>query len=108
MLRSWLALPPAEPLIVIGSKNSSNSNRLVEVAGNYGCKNALLVDTANDIDWEALKNINTLGLTSGASAPERLVQEVIEEARTRFEVTVEEVTLAEENITFNIPRVLAG
>jgi len=100
--------PKVEALIVIGSKNSSNSNRLVEVALAQGCKTAFLADTAADIDWEKLEDIKTLGLTAGASAPERLVQEVIEQARARFAVTVEEITLTVENVTFNIPRVLAG
>jgi 4-hydroxy-3-methylbut-2-enyl diphosphate reductase len=100
--------PRAEAMIVIGSKNSSNSNRLVEVARAYGCSRAILVDSAADIDWKALANIRTLGLTAGASAPETLVQEVITAAKDFFEVETETVTLAEEQVTFKIPRVLAS
>ncbi len=100
--------PRVEALVVIGSKNSSNSNRLVEVAQAHGCPDAFLVDCAADIDWKKLKNIRTLGLTAGASAPERLVQEVIEAARGYFEVETETATTADERVVFNIPRMLAG
>ncbi len=96
----------SDVVIVIGSKNSSNSNRLVEVARAYGARHALLADSAGDIDWPALGDMRTLGLTAGASAPERLVQEVIEQAGARFDVTVRRHTVAEENITFKIPNVL--
>lgn len=100
--------PRVEAMIVIGSRNSSNSNRLVEVAAAHGCAEAFLVDSAKDIDWKKLKNIRTLGLTAGASAPELLVQEVIEAAKNYFEVEIETVTLATEQVTFKIPRVLAS
>ena len=100
--------PRVEAMIVIGSRNSSNSNRLVEVAKAHGCTDAFLVDSAADIDWKKLKNIRTLGLTAGASAPEVLVQEVIEAAKKLFEVDIETVTLANEQVTFKIPRVLAS
>ncbi|HCS23056.1 MAG TPA: 4-hydroxy-3-methylbut-2-enyl diphosphate reductase [Alphaproteobacteria bacterium] len=99
--------PRADAVIVIGSRNSSNSNRLVEVARAYGAKHALLADKAADIDWDSLGDIRTLGLTAGASAPEVLVQGVIDAARTRFDVTVQTAVVAEENIQFKIPRVLA-
>lgn len=99
--------PRADAVIVIGSRNSSNSNRLVEVARAYGAKHAVLADKAEDIDWEALGDIRTLGLTAGASAPEVLVQGVIDAARARFSVTVQTAVVAEENIQFKIPRVLA-
>ncbi len=95
-------------MIVIGSRNSSNSNRLVEVAKVNGCREAILVDSAQDIDWQKLKDIRALGLTAGASAPEVLVQEVIEAAKKNFDVEVEIVTLATEQVTFKIPRVLAS
>jgi 4-hydroxy-3-methylbut-2-enyl diphosphate reductase len=98
----------ADVIVVIGSKNSSNSNRLVEVARAYGAKKAFLVDRAADIDWEDLRDISTLGLTAGASAPEVLVQEVITAARSRFDVTVETTVSAEENVTFKVPRVLVA
>lgn len=100
--------PKVDALIVIGSRNSSNSNRLVEVATSYGCPTALLVDSAAEIDWAALGPIKALGLTAGASAPEALVQGVITAAKERFDVSIETVTLATETVTFNIPRVLAS
>jgi len=99
--------PRADAVIVVGSRNSSNSNRLVEVARAYGAKHALLADKAQDIDWDTLGDIRTLGLTAGASAPEVLVQGVIDAARARFDVTVQTAIVAEENIQFKIPRVLA-
>ncbi len=95
-----------QALMVIGAPNSSNSNRLVEVGAQHGCDKAILVQRAADIDWQWLEGIERLGLTAGASAPEVLVDEVIEAARARFDVTLEEVTITEENITFNIPRIL--
>lgn len=98
--------PQCDAVVVIGAPNSSNSNRLVEVAQNYGCPQAFLVRRAEEIRWEDLGDIQTLGLTAGASAPEILVQEVIEAARQHFDVAVEEVKTAEENVIFNIPRVL--
>lgn len=100
--------PQVDAMVVIGSKNSSNSNRLVEVAKSYGCKYAQLIDSAKEIDWQALGSISALGITAGASAPEILVQEVIDAARTRFDITIDTVVLANEQVTFNIPRVLAS
>ena len=95
-------------VIVIGSKNSSNSNRLVEVAKAYGAKNAILVDAASAIDWQSLKGMKTLGLTAGASAPERLVQGVIEQARLYFDVHVQNTVVANETQVFKIPRILSS
>ena len=100
--------PKADVVIVVGSKNSSNSNRLVEVARAYGAKRALLADRAEDVPWDELQNIQTLGLTAGASAPEVLVQGMIDAARQHFDVHVETAVVAEENITFKIPRILAS
>ena len=100
--------PRADAVVVIGSKNSSNSNRLVEVAKAYGAKQAYLADKAADIPWDALKGISVLGLTAGASAPELLVQQVIDRAREEYTVTVETSVVAEERITFNIPRLLTA
>ncbi|MEZ0222920.1 MAG: 4-hydroxy-3-methylbut-2-enyl diphosphate reductase [Alphaproteobacteria bacterium] len=100
--------PRSDAVIVIGSKNSSNSNRLVEVARAYGAKKALLADRGEDIPWDDLKDISTLGLTAGASAPEVLVQRVIEMARERFDVTLETVTVAEETVIFKVPRILVA
>ena len=99
--------PRADAVVVIGSKNSSNSNRLVEVAKAYGAKRAYLADRAEDLPWDELKDIRVLGLTAGASAPENLVQRVIEFARDRFDVTLETTVVAEETVTFKIPRILA-
>lgn len=98
----------SDAVIVIGAPNSSNSNRLVEVAKGEGCAHSFLVQRARDIDWAGLKHIKTLGLTAGASAPEDLVEEVIEAAKTHFNVTVEEVSITEENVVFKVPRVLAA
>ena len=100
--------PRADAVIVIGSKNSSNSNRLVEVAKAYGAKKSFLVDRAEDIPWDDLASISTLGLTAGASAPEVLVQRVIDMAQERYDVRVETTTVAEETVTFKIPRILAA
>lgn len=96
----------ADAVFVIGSPNSSNSNRLVEVAKSYGCQNAHLVQDSSDIPWDAMKDIKTLGLTAGASAPDVLIQNVITALRERFSVEVEEIVLAKENVVFNIPRLL--
>jgi len=100
--------PRVDALAVVGSRNSSNSNRLVEVAKAYGCARSFLIDDAGGMDWESLKDIATLGLTAGASAPESLVQGVIDAARNHFDVTVEPVVLAQEDVVFNIPRLLTG
>ncbi len=97
-----------DALVVIGSKNSSNSNRLVEVAKSYGCQRAFLVDHAGEIDWASLRGIHALGLTAGASAPEVLVQEVIDAAQKYFTVETELAAKTEENVVFNIPRILTG
>ncbi len=93
-----------DALLVVGAPNSSNSLRLVEVAERNGCPKAFLVQRATDIPWDRLGNIATLGVSAGASAPEQLVNEVIDAMRARYNVTVEVVTTAEENIAFNIPR----
>ncbi|WP_224824015.1 4-hydroxy-3-methylbut-2-enyl diphosphate reductase [Cognatishimia sp. MH4019] len=95
-----------DALLVVGAPNSSNSKRLVEVASREGCQYAQLVQRATDIDWRALEGIKTLGITAGASAPEVLINEVIDAFRDRFDTTVEQVTTAEENVEFKVPRVL--
>lgn len=100
--------PKSDALIVIGAPNSSNSNRLVEVAKSYGCRHAMMVQRASDIDWRWLENVKTLGLTAGASAPETLVDEVIESVRKVYNVTVEEVEIVEEDVTFKVPRSLTA
>ncbi len=93
-------------LIVIGAPNSSNSNRLVEVGKAYGCKKAALLQRASDIDWDWFEDIKIMGLTAGASAPEVLVNEVIEALQERFCVELEPVVFVEENTVFNVPRIL--
>jgi 4-hydroxy-3-methylbut-2-enyl diphosphate reductase len=93
-------------LLVVGAPNSSNSLRLVEVALRAGCPKAVLIQRAADIPWADLDGISTLGVTAGASAPETLVDEVVDAVKLRFDVTVETVTTADERIAFNIPREL--
>ncbi|HWL70837.1 MAG TPA: 4-hydroxy-3-methylbut-2-enyl diphosphate reductase [Geminicoccus sp.] len=95
--------PGSDLTFVVGAKNSSNSMRLVEVAKREGCPRAELIRTAADIDWDSLGNVRRLALSAGASAPEILVDQVIEAARQRYEVTVEEVKLVDENVTFRVP-----
>jgi 4-hydroxy-3-methylbut-2-enyl diphosphate reductase len=98
----------ADAILVLGAPNSSNSNRLVEVAVREGCTRSVLVERAKDIDWSQLEGVKTLGITAGASAPEVLVEEVIDACRERYDVTVETITLTEENVTFKLPRQLAS
>ena len=98
--------PRCDCVIVVGAPNSSNSLRLVEVARRAGCAKALLVPRARDLPWDDLHGIRSLGITAGASAPEVLVDEMIEAFRQRFTVTVETVTTAEERVAFNVPREL--
>lgn len=98
--------PRCDALMVIGAPNSSNSNRLVEVGVAYGCNKAMLVQRAEEIKWEWFDNIHTLGLTAGASAPDVLIEEVISAIQERFEVTLEEISITQENVVFNIPRIL--
>jgi len=101
-------VPGADAVIVLGSPNSSNSNRLVEVATAAGCPRAFLVDCADRIDWDALKGVEVLAVTAGASAPEVLVEGVVEACRERFSVTVEEWTDTRETVKFKLPRGLAA
>ena len=98
--------PKADAMLVVGAPNSSNSKRLVEVGARAGCGYAQLVQRAADIDWRALDGIKSLGITAGASAPEVLVNEVIDAFRARYTVTVEPIVTAEENVEFKVPRVL--
>ncbi|PIE06788.1 MAG: 4-hydroxy-3-methylbut-2-enyl diphosphate reductase [Rhodobacterales bacterium] len=98
--------PKVDALLVIGSPNSSNSRRLVEVASARGCRYAQLVGDASEIDWPALDGIATVGVTAGASAPELLVDEVVQGFRDRYDLTVEIVETAREGVEFKVPRVL--
>lgn len=93
-------------VIVVGAPNSSNSQRLVEVAERSGCANAELLQRASDINWAHYDNLTTLGITAGASAPEVLVDEIIAAFSKRFTVEVETITTAQENISFKLPRPL--
>ena len=98
--------PQVDALIVVGAPNSSNSKRLVEVASKAGCKYAQLVQRATEIDWRSLENIRSVGVTAGASAPEVLVNEVVEVFQQRFSVTIEKIETAQENISFKVPKIL--
>ena len=95
--------PRAGLFLVVGAANSSNSVRLVEVARQHGAARAELIRTAADIDWAWLDGVAILGLSAGASAPELLVEEVVAACRARHTVTVEEVKVAEETVTFRSP-----
>jgi 4-hydroxy-3-methylbut-2-enyl diphosphate reductase len=100
--------PRVDAMLVVGSPNSSNSQRLKEVAERAGCPVARLVLRAQDIDWEAFGAIASLGVTAGASAPEVLVEEIIDAFAARYAVTVETVSTADESVFFPLPRELRG
>ncbi len=95
-----------DALLVIGAPNSSNSKRLVEVGRAAGCAYAQLIQRADDIDWRALQGARAVGLTAGASAPETLVNEVIDAFAARYDLTRESVETAVENVEFKVPRIL--
>jgi len=99
--------PLSDAVMVIGAPNSSNSNRLVEVAALNGCEKAMLVQRVNDIDWSWLDGVNSLGLSAGASAPEILINEVIEKAKEFFIVELEEIAITQENVHFKVPKILS-
>ena len=98
--------PSVDRMIVVGAPNSSNSQRLREVAERANCPRAILIQRATDIDWADFTGIRSLAVTAGASAPETLVEEVIEAFAERFDVAVELVTTADEDVTFMLPRSL--
>ena len=98
--------PHVEALLVIGSPNSSNSKRLVEVARKAGCAYSQLVPRATDIDWRSLEGVTAIGITAGASAPEVLIREVIDAFSKRFETVEEIVETAVENVEFKTPKAL--
>ena len=98
--------PRADAILVVGAPNSSNSKRLVEVGAANGCAYAQLVRDASDIDWRALEGVRVLALTAGASAPEVLVEGVVDAFRARFDVSVEDVVTARETVEFKVPRIL--
>ena len=98
--------PKVDAILVVGAPNSSNSRRLVEVGAKNGCAYSQLVQRSDDIDWRALDGAKAIGITAGASAPEVLVNEVIDAFRDRYAVTVETVETAVERVNFKVPRVL--
>ncbi|MEO0829153.1 MAG: 4-hydroxy-3-methylbut-2-enyl diphosphate reductase [Pseudomonadota bacterium] len=98
--------PNADALLVVGAPNSSNSKRLVEVGARAGCDYAQLIQRATDIDWRALDGAKGVGLTAGASAPDVLIEEVVDAFRARYDLTVEVVETAQENVEFKVPRAL--
>lgn len=98
--------PKVDAMLVVGAPNSSNSRRLVEVGSKAGCAYAQLVMRAENIDWRALDGVSSVGITAGASAPEQLINEVIQAFRDRYDVTVDMVETAVENVEFKVPRVL--
>jgi 4-hydroxy-3-methylbut-2-en-1-yl diphosphate reductase len=98
----------SDRLLVIGAPNSSNSLRLVEVARRSGCPQAALIGCAREIDWQFLAGARRLGLTSGASTPEHLIEEVIEACRDRYALAIEEVAVTREEVRFNLPRALSA
>jgi len=100
--------PRCDALVVIGAPNSSNSQRLVEVARGAGCPTALLLQSVAELDWRRLEGVRTLGITAGASAPEVLVDELVAACRERYDLSVEEVSIGEESMHFNLPRVLSA
>ena len=93
-------------LLVIGAPNSSNSNRLVEVGLKAGCVSSNLIERASEINWGLYKNISSIGLTAGASAPDNLIDEVIEAFNERFDTTLELVKTATEDVDFKVPKIL--
>ncbi len=95
-------------LLVVGAPNSSNSQRLVEVARREGCRQAQLVQRAADIDWTSLGDFQRLGITAGASAPEVLVEEVVTACRERFDVTLKNVSGVVEDVIFKLPKELTS
>ncbi len=91
---------------IIGSRNSSNSVRLVEVAKKSGCKNSILLHSESKIPYEQIENSNIIGISSGASAPEILVKNFISELKKRFTISIDEVETIKEDVVFKIPKKL--
>lgn len=92
-----------DAFIVVGSSNSSNSNRLVEVAKNSGCLKSNLIEDAASLNVDEYRNYNSIGISSGASVPDILVMSVINKLKDSYELDVEEMTLGDENVSFRIP-----
>ena len=100
--------PRCDAVLVIGAPNSSNSRRLVEVAAKAGCPRATMVQRAREIDWTFFDGVHKVGITAGASAPEVLVEEVLDAIRDRYDVDIEWVKVTEERVTFKLPAALTG
>lgn len=98
--------PAVDAMIIVGSSNSSNSQRLKEVAERAGCKLARLVLRADEVEWDLFGNISSLGITAGASAPDILVEEIMDAFAQRFELDIETVSTADESVFFPLPREL--
>jgi 4-hydroxy-3-methylbut-2-enyl diphosphate reductase len=98
--------PKIDGLLVVGSPNSSNSQRLVEVGEKAGCKYAQLIGSDIEIDWASLEGMKSLGITAGASAPEVLINNVLAAFEARYDVRIETVESAREKVTFNVPKIL--
>jgi 4-hydroxy-3-methylbut-2-en-1-yl diphosphate reductase len=99
--------PQVDMMIVVGAPNSSNSVRLVEVAGRAGCAKAVMVQRGRDLDLATVEGVARIGITAGASAPEVLVEEVIDRLREGYDLTIQEIVVAEEKIIFKLPAALA-
>ena len=95
-----------EALLVVGSSNSSNSKRLVEVGEKAGCKYSQLIENEYAIDWDALQGMKSIGLTAGASAPDNLIEDVINALSNKFNVSIKSVDNISENVTFKVPKIL--
>ena len=100
--------PESDCVFVVGAPNSSNSQRLVDVALKAGARRATLIQSAAEIDWQALRDAHVVSLTAGASAPEKLVEDVISALRSHFDLDIRELTGVHEAVTFNVPRALAS
>ena len=98
--------PKCDMVLVIGSRNSSNSARLVEVAKKSGCKNSILLHSDAKIPFDDIKKCKQIGISSGASAPEKLVQDLINEIKKDYNVTIEELSVADEKVVFKLPKEL--
>ena len=99
-------IPNIDALIVVGAPNSSNSRRLVEVGQADGCDRCQLIQNVAELDWDVLESAETIGITAGASAPEVLIEELLDEFGEHYELTMEEVIVTRENYKFNIPPIL--
>ena len=98
----------SEYFIIIGANNSSNSKRLVEVAKKFGAKKAVLIPDANSLDLNELRDVSVISISSGASVPEILVNELIQKLDDEFEISIQTENSIKENVTFNLPSILKG